>query len=59
MALSKADRELIKELASLVGELAIRIERQSALTREIQEDELLAKADRAIWDAHTRLEPLI
>jgi len=43
-------------LASLVGELAIRIERQSALTREIQEDELLAKADRVIWDAHTRLE---
>lgn len=56
--MTKGDEKLVRELATLVVEFAIRLETQSVLTRDERVDALLNRADRALWDAYMRIEPL-
>lgn len=53
-----AEQNLVRELATIIAQFAIRIERESVLARDEPMEALLARADQALWDTYMRLEPL-
>lgn len=60
MAMTQADAALVRELTTLLVEFAVRAEREHPTIgpRDDKLSELLARADRALWDSYMRLEPL-